>query len=167
MTYFHLNSAGRRSNGNDEILAKIDVRASSLIDVLANLTSDQLWWCVVIHCTGDGGGVPPWHTSVFSSLLALLVGITHINPMQIPANKQSKGVATVALAGRLPIHCRLLSLGDHTGVGWRLGQGATFHSSTNPDRIFYPKQFRIGNSIRQGFFRKPRRIGFFIRNGFG
>ena len=44
---------------------------------------------------------------------------------------------------------------------------ATFHSSTNPDRIFYPKQFRIGNSIRQGFFRKPRRIGFFIRNGFG
>ena len=78
----------------------------------------------VIHCTGDGEGVPPWHTSVFSSLLALVVGITHINPMQIPANKQSKGVATVALAGRLPIHRRLLSLaGDHTGVGWRLGQG--------------------------------------------
>ena len=44
---------------------------------------------------------------------------------------------------------------------------ATFHSSSNPDRIFYPKRFRIGNSIRQGFFRKPRRIGFFIRNGFG
>ena len=55
MTYFHLDSAGCRSNGNSEILAKIDVRASSLIDVLANLTSDQLWWCVVIHCTGDGG----------------------------------------------------------------------------------------------------------------
>ena len=47
------------------------------------------------------------------------------------------------------------------------GLAATFHSSTNPDRIFYPKRFRIGNSIRQGFFRKPRRIGFFIRNGFG
>ena len=31
---------------------------------------------------------------------------------------------------------------------------ATFHSSSNPDRIFYPKQFRIGNSIRQGFFQK-------------
>ena len=46
-------------------------------------------------------------------------------------------------------------------------QDASFHSSTNPDRIFYPKRFRIGNSIRQGFFRKPRRIGFFIRNGFG
>ena len=47
-------------------------------------------------------------------------------------------------------------------------QAATFHSSSNPDRIFYPKRFRIGNSIRQGFFfRKPRRIGFFIRNGFG
>lgn len=43
MTYFHLNSAGRRPNGNSEILAKIDARASSLIDVLANLTSDQLW----------------------------------------------------------------------------------------------------------------------------
>ena len=71
----------------------------------------------VIHCTGDGEGVPPWHTSVFSSLLALLVGITHINPMQIPANKQSKGVATVALAGRLPIHRRLLSPGDHTAGG--------------------------------------------------
>ena len=25
---------------------------------------------------------------------------------------------------------------------------ATFHSSTNPDRNFYPKRFRIGNSIR-------------------
>ena len=46
-------------------------------------------------------------------------------------------------------------------------QAATFHSSSNPDRIFYPKWFRIGNSIQQGFFRKPRRIGFFIRNGFG
>ena len=47
-------------------------------------------------------------------------------------------------------------------------QEATFHSSSNPDRIFYPKQFRIGNSIRQGFFfRKPRRIGFFIQNCFG
>ena len=44
---------------------------------------------------------------------------------------------------------------------------ATFHSSSNPDRIFYPKRFRIGNSIRQGFFRKPCLIGFFIRNGFG
>ena len=44
--------------------------------------------------------------------------------MQIPANKQSKGVATVALAGRLPIHCRLLSLGDHTaGGGVEVGQG--------------------------------------------
>ena len=31
---------------------------------------------------------------------------------------------------------------------------ATFHSSSNPDRIFYPKRFRIGNSIRQGFFKK-------------
>ena len=31
---------------------------------------------------------------------------------------------------------------------------ATFHSSSNPDRIFYPKRFRIGNSIRQGFFQK-------------
>ena len=40
---------------------------------------------------------------------------------------------------------------------------ATFHSSSNPDRIFYPKRFRIGNSIRQGFFfRKPRQIGFLI-----
>ena len=29
---------------------------------------------------------------------------------------------------------------------------ATFHSSSNPDRIFYLKRFRIGNSIRQGFF---------------
>ena len=44
--------------------------------------------------------------------------------MQLPANKQSKGVATVALAGRLPIHCRLLSPGDHTDGGvWRFGQG--------------------------------------------
>ena len=76
----------------------------------------------VIHCTGDGEGVPPWHTSVFSSLLALLVGITHINPMQIPANKQSKGVATVALAGRLPIHCRLLSPGNHTAGGGGLAR---------------------------------------------
>ena len=76
----------------------------------------------VIHCTGDGEVVPPWHTSVFSSLLALLVGITHINPMQIPANKQSKGVATVALAGRLPIHCRLLSPGDHTAGGGGLAR---------------------------------------------
>ena len=53
---------------------------------------------------------------------------------------------------------------------WKAGRrvpAATFHSSTNPDRIFYPKRFRIGNSIRHGFFRKPRRIGFFIRNGFG
>ena len=44
---------------------------------------------------------------------------------------------------------------------------ATFHLSSNPDRIFYPKRFRIGNSIRQGFFRKLRWIGFFIRNSFG
>ena len=44
---------------------------------------------------------------------------------------------------------------------------ATFHSSSNQDRIFYPKRFRIGNSIRQGFSRKPRRIGFFIQNCFG
>ena len=31
---------------------------------------------------------------------------------------------------------------------------ATFHSSSNPDRIFYPKRFRMGNSIQQGFFQK-------------
>ena len=55
----------------------------------------------VIHCTGDGEGVPPWHTSVFSSLLALVVGITHINPMQIPANKQSKGLQL----SLLPVGC--------------------------------------------------------------
>ena len=133
MTYFHLNNAGRRSKGNGEVLAKIDARAPSLIDVLANLTSDQLWWCVVIHCTGDGGGVPPWHTSVFSSLLALLVGITHINPMQIPANKQSKGVATVALAGRLLIHRRLLSPGDHTGGGAEAWPGRRYPARRDLD----------------------------------
>ena len=53
---------------------------------------------------------------------------------------------------------------------------ATFHSSSNPDRIFYPKRFRIGNSIRQGFFQKtpsdrifyPKRfrIDNSIRRGF-
>ena len=133
MTYFHLNSAGRRSNGNSEILAKIDVRASSLIDVLANLTSDQLWRCVVIHCTADGEGVPRWHASFFSSLLALVVGITHINPMQIPANKQSKGVATVALAGRLLIHRRLLSPGDHTGGGAEAWPGRRYPARRDLD----------------------------------
>ena len=133
MTYFHLNNAGRRSNGNSEILAKIDVRASSLIDVLANLTSDQLWRCVVIHCTAGGEGVPPWHASFFSSLLALLVGITHINPMQIPANKQSKGVATVALAGRLPIHRRLLSPGDHTAGGVETWPGRRYPARRDLD----------------------------------
>ena len=63
------------------------------------------------------------------------------------------------------VACRKMALG-HLDYLWG-SQVATFHSSTNPDRIFYPKRFRIGNSIRQGFFRKPRRIGFFIRNGFG
>ena len=87
----------------------------------------------VIHCTGDGEGVPPWHTSVFSSLLALVVGITHINPMQIPANKQSKGVATVALAGRLPIHRRLLSPGDHTGGGVEAWPGRRYPARRDLD----------------------------------
>ena len=36
----------------------------------------------------------------------------------------------------------------------RYAPDATFHSSSNLDRIFYPKRFRIGNSIRQGFFQK-------------
>ena len=77
----------------------------------------------VIHCTGDGEGVPPWHTSVFSSLLALVVGITHINPMQIPANKQSKGLQ-LSLS---PVGCLFTVASCHQEttlvVVRRLGQG--------------------------------------------
>ena len=46
---------------------------------------------------------------------------------------------------------------------------ATFHSSSNPDRIFYPKQLRIAFFIRNGFDRKFYPTGFlanYVRQDF-
>ena len=40
------------------------------------------------------------------------------------------------------------------------GLVATFHSSSNPDRIFYPKQLRIGFFIQNGLVRKFYPTGF-------